>query len=78
MRKAVVCHMRITKTPSHSLISVFVVRCSDGIMPIDVVTKIPRHWLARVAEQAGLSFTWSQTSEDRFSRDVPHTYPSSA
>ena len=28
--------------------------------------------LDSVAEQAGLSLTWSQTSEDRFSRDVAH------
>ena len=27
-----------------------------------------------VAEQAGFSHTWSQTPEDRFSRDVAHIY----
>ena len=29
---------------------------------------------ASVAEQAGLSLTWSQTLEDRFSRDLAHMY----
>ena len=27
---------------------------------------------ASVTEQAGLSLTWSQTPEDRFSRDMAH------
>ena len=51
-----------------SLISVFVVRCLDSIMPIVAISKTSRLQLASVAEQAGLSLTWSQTPEDRFSR----------
>ena len=47
--------------PAHprSLISIFVIRCLDSIMP--------------VAEQTGLSHTWSKISEDTFSRDVAIT-----
>ena len=55
---------------SHSLISVFVVRCLDNIIPILGKSKISRHYVVSVAEQAGLSLAWSQTAEDRFSRDV--------
>ena len=33
--------------------------------------------VASVSEQAGLSLTWSETPEDRFSRDVVHMHSSS-
>ena len=36
-------------------------------------SKISRLQLAAVAEQAGLSLTWSQTSEDRFCRTAAHS-----
>ena len=57
--------------PAHprSLISVFVVRCLDSIVPILVKSKISRLLLVFVGEQAGLSLTWSQTPEDTFSHD---------
>ena len=42
-----------------SLISTFVVRCLDRIIPILAIAKISRLLLVSVAEQAGLSLTWS-------------------
>ena len=53
----------------HSLISTFVIRCLPSIISILAKCKISGLYLASVAEQAGLSHTWSQTPEDRFSRD---------
>ena len=60
--------------PAHprSLISTFVVRCLDSMICILVISKVSRFWLASVAEQAGLSLTWSKISEDTFSRDEAH------
>ena len=57
--------------PAHprSLISAFVVHCLDNIIPVLVIAEISRPWLVSVPEQASLSLTWSQTPEDRFSRD---------
>ena len=48
--------------PAHprSLISTVIVRCLDG--------------LVSVAEQTDLSYAWSQTPEDRFSRDEAHIH----
>ena len=45
-----------------SLISAFVARCLDSINFKTLAS----------AEQAGLNHTWSQTPEDRFSRDEAH------
>ena len=57
----------------HSLISTFVVRCLDSIIPpILAKSKISRLEQVSAAEQAGLSLTLSPTPEDRFSRDVAH------
>ena len=42
----------------------------DSIIPIDIIIKISRLWLASKAEQASISLNWSQTYEDRFSHDV--------
>ena len=61
-----------------SLISTFVVRCIDRIIPlvsvipepIHAISKVSRLLLASKAEQVGLSLTWSQTPEDTFSRDM--------
>ena len=49
--------------PAHprSLISVFVVRCLDSIIPVVSTSEISSLHLASVAAQAGLSLTWSQT-----------------
>ena len=53
----------------HSLISNFVVRCFDSIILIVAKPKVSSLSLVSVAEQTGLSLTWSHTTEDRFSRD---------
>ena len=47
-----------------SLISAFVIRCLDGIIHSVSITTLLR--------QVSLSFTGSQTSEDRFALDVAH------
>ena len=49
-----------------SLISVFVVRCLDRIMPLLDISKISRLLLASEAEQASLGHTWSQTLKTGF------------
>ena len=54
---------------TRSLISAFVVRCLDSVTSLVSVTKISSLVLAPVAEQAGLSLTWSKTPEDTFSHD---------
>ena len=54
---------------SRSLISTFVVRCRDSIKPLVSISEISSLYLASLAAQAGLCLTWSQTPEDRFSRD---------
>ena len=59
---------------SHSLIRVCVVRCLDSIIPILANSKISQLELVSVAKQAGLSVTWSQIPEDRFSRDMAHVH----
>ena len=59
-------------THPHSLISAFVLRCIDTIIPILAKSKISRLQLVSVAELADLRLTWSHTSEDRFSRDMAH------
>ena len=56
----------------HSLISAFVIRCLDSIIPLVSISEISSLYLASVAVQAGLSLPWSQTPEDRFSSDVAH------
>ena len=54
--------------PAHlrSLISAFVDRCLDSIISILAISKISRPWLVSVAEQAGLSITWSQIPKTDF------------
>ena len=71
MRKRVLCHMRTTKAQS-SVISAFIVRCLDSVMSLVSVTKISSLMLVSVAEQAGLSLTWSETPEDTFCHDEAH------
>ena len=56
----------------HSLISVFVIHCIDSMMPIVDISEMWRLLLASVAEQASLSLSWSQITEDRFSHDGAH------
>ena len=47
-------------------------RCLDGIIPLVSISEISSLYLASVAAQAGLSVTWSENPEDRFSRDEAH------
>ena len=63
--------------PAHprSLISTFVVRCLDSMICILAISRVSRFYLASVAEQAGLNFTWSKIPEDMFSRDVAQMIP---
>ena len=56
-----------------SLISTFVVRSLDSIISLASIFYNCMTLALSVAEQAGLSRTWSQTPEDRFSHDVAHT-----
>ena len=66
--KTCLCHIRTTKAriSLRSLISAFIVRCLDSIIPLFAISKISRLQLASVAEQAGLSLTWSQTPKTGF------------
>ena len=63
-------HMRTTSAdqPAHSrsLISVFVVRCQDRMIPLVSISKISSLYLPSVAAQAGLFLTWSQTPKTGF------------
>ena len=54
--------------PAHprSLISAFVVRCLDSIIPLVSISKILSLYLASVAAQAGLCLTWSQIPKTGF------------
>ena len=49
-----------------SLISAFVVRCLDSIIPLLGIAKISRSYLAFAAEQAILSLNWSKTPRTGF------------
>ena len=51
--------------PAHlrSLVSTFVFRCLDSIIPLVSIFEISRLCLASVAAQAGLCLTWSQTTK---------------
>ena len=57
-----------TYQPAHprDLISAFVVRCLDTIIPLVSISEISSLYLASVAAQAGLSLTWSQTPNTGF------------
>ena len=54
--------------PAHrlSLISAFVVRCLDSIIPLVSISEISSLYLASVASQAGLCLTWSKTPKTGF------------
>ena len=56
----------------HSLISVFIIRFLCSMLPLVSLSGIASLQLVSVAEQAGLSITWSHTTEDMVSRDVAH------
>ena len=52
-----ICEQQRRRSAAHprSLISAFVVRCLDSIIPLVSISKIPSLYLASVAVQAGLS-----------------------
>ena len=52
-------HLRI-------LISTFVVRCLDSIIPLVSISEIQSLYLASVAAQANLCITWLQTPKTGF------------
>ena len=54
--------------PAHtrSLVSAFVIRCLDSIMPLVSVPTISSLYQASVAVQSALSLTWSQTPKTGF------------
>ena len=51
---------------ARSLISAFVVRCLDSIIPLLAISEISSLYLISVAEQAGLSLTLSQLPKTGF------------
>ena len=54
--------------PAHprSLISAFVVRCLDSIIPLVSISEISSLYLVSVASQVCLCLTWSQTPKTGF------------
>ena len=54
--------------PAHprSLISTFVVRCLDNIIPLLAIAEISRLQLVSVAEHAGMRLTLSETKKTCF------------
>ena len=50
----------------HSLISTFVVRCLDSKIPLLAAAEFSRFLLVSIAEQAGLSLTWSNIPKTVF------------
>ena len=58
--------------PAHprSLMSAFVVRCLDNMIPLVSIPEISRLYLTSVAVQAGLSLPWSQTLKTGFALNV--------
>ena len=57
-----------------SLIKDFVVHCLDSIISLVSIFAISWLLLASVAEQAGLSLTWSKNPDDRFSLGGAHMF----
>ena len=50
----------------HSVISAFVVRCLDGVMPPVSIPEISNLYLASVAALTGLGLTWSKPPKTGF------------
>ena len=59
---------------SRSLISAFVVRCQDRMIPLVYISEISRFYLVSVAEQVSWCLAWSETPEDTFSHGVAQMY----
>ena len=70
MRKPVfaICEQQRRRSAAHpcSLISVFIVCCLDSLIPLVSISKMPSVCLVSVAEQAGVSLTWSETPKTDF------------
>ena len=70
MRKPVLpyANNKSADQPAHpcSLISAFVVRCLDSIIPSVSISKISSFYLVPVTGQTGLSLTWSKTPKTGF------------
>ena len=68
MRKPVYAICEQQDQPAHprSLISAFVVRCLDSMIPLVSISDILSLYLASVAAQTGLCLTWSQTPKTGF------------
>ena len=64
--KTCFCHVRTTKAQISLRICAFVVRCLASIIPVLAISKVSRHLLASVAEQAGLSLVSSHTPKTGF------------
>ena len=62
LRKTCFCHIRTTKAQ----ISAFVVGCLDSMIPLVSISEISSLYLDSVAEQAGLSLTWSKPQKTGF------------
>ena len=65
MRKPVfaICEQQRLRS---ALISTFVVRCLDSIIPLVSLSEFSSLYLASVAVQVGLSLTWPQTPKTGF------------
>ena len=77
MRKPVyaICEQqrcRLACSHPRRLISAFVVRCLDSIIPLVSIPEISSLYLASVAAQANFNLPWLKVSEDRFSCDEAH------
>ena len=68
MRKPPYANNKGADQPAHprSLISAFVIRCLDRIIPLVSTLKISSLLLVSVNVQAGLSLTWSETPRTGF------------
>ena len=63
-----ICEQKDAYQPAHplSLISNFVVRCLNSIIPLVSISEISSLYLVSVAAQAGLCLTWSQIPKTGF------------
>ena len=76
-----ICEQLKPDQPAHprSLFSAFIVRCLDSIIPLVSISKLSSLELVSVAEQTGLSLTWSKSTKTDFlvtrlisKCDLPH------
>ena len=76
MRKPVyaICEQKDQPAHPRSLISAFVVRCLDSMIPLVSISEILSD-LASVAAQTGLCLSWSQTPKTGFLATRLKLYP---